>query len=252
MDTAPAKINDVAITDCAAQLQQAQQELQSLTYAISHDLRAPVRAIAGFSQALKEHSVDTLDATAQHFLARVEESTQRLSAMIDGLLALSRLSQAEMQFITVDIGALCASINAELAAQFPQHHPRVRINAAVNLACDPHLLRIALHALLHNAWKFTQGCSDAQIDINTDVQGDALILRVRDNGVGFDARYIDKLFVPFQHLQARSEQHGLGIGLASAQRIIARHGGTLHAEALARGTEFSVAFRNTDTAVHQT
>jgi light-regulated signal transduction histidine kinase (bacteriophytochrome) len=243
MHTAPATINDTAATDCAEQLKQAQRELKSLSYAISHDLRAPVRAIAGFSQALKEHSADTLDTTAKHFLMRIEESTQRLSAMIDGLLELSRISQADLQLIAVDLGELCATINQELTLQFPQHHPRVHINASVTAACDPQLLRIALHALLHNAWKFTHGCTDAQIDVSTTVHDNIITLRIRDNGIGFDARYLDRLFVPFQHLQARCEQHGLGIGLASALRIVDRHGGALSAEALAQGTAFSLTLR---------
>lgn len=241
MEKAPASVNATAITDCTEQLAQAQTELKSLNYAISHDLRAPVRAIVGFSQALKEHSDATLDTTAKHFLARIEESTQRLSAMIDGLLALSRLSQADLQMIAVDLGSVCEAINRELVAQFPQHHPQVHIDASVKTACDPHLLRIALQALLHNAWKFTQGCADAQISIVATAKDNIVTLCIRDNGIGFDARYIDRLFVPFQHLQARSEHHGLGIGLASAQRIISRHGGTLSAEPLARGTALSLA-----------
>jgi light-regulated signal transduction histidine kinase (bacteriophytochrome) len=245
MDTEPATVNNNAIDDCVAQLTQTQQELKSLSYAISHDLRAPVRAITGFSQALKEHTVDTLDDTAKHFLTRIEESTQRLSAMIDGLLTLSRFSQADMQFIAVDIGGMCESINRELALQFPQHHPLVHINAATKVVCDPHLLRLALYALLHNAWKFTHGRDNAQIDINATIHTDNLTLCIRDNGIGFDARYTDRLFVPFQHLQARSEHHGLGIGLASAQRIINRHGGTLSAEALAPGAAFSMTLRYT-------
>ena len=240
MDTEPANANDNALI---AQLAQSQQELKSLSYAISHDLRAPVRAIAGFSQALKEHSAHTLDDTAKRFLTRIEESVQRLSAMIDGLLTLSRFTQADMQFIDVDMGSLCESINEELASQFPQHHPLVKINTTAKVACDPHLLRIALHALLHNAWKFTHGRDDAQIEIDATIQTENLTLCIRDNGVGFDARYTDRLFVPFQHLQARSEHHGLGIGLASAQRIINRHGGTLSAEALAPGAAFSVTLR---------
>ena len=247
MENPPASVDDNAITDCAEQLAQAQRELKSLNYAISHDLRAPVRAIVGFSQALKEHTDATLDTTAKHFLARVEESTQRLSAMIDGLLALSRLSQADLQMIAVDLGSICEAINRELVAQFPQHHPQVHIDAAVKTACDPHLLRIALHALLHNAWKFTQGSADAQISVSATIKDNIVTLCISDNGIGFDARYADRLFVPFQHLQARSEHHGLGIGLASAQRIINRHGGTLSAEPLAQGTAFFLALRYTGT-----
>lgn len=240
----PAAPTDAAATtSCEEQLVQVQNELKSLNYAISHDLRAPVRALIGFSQALKEHTVNTLDSTAQHYLLRIEESTQRLSGMIDGLLALSRLSQAELQFIAVDIGSMCTTINRQLAGEFPRHHPIVNTNAAVTALCDPHLLRIALHALLHNAWKFTQGCTDAQIDIDATTQANVVTLCIRDNGIGFDTRYADRLFVPFQHLQARSERNGLGIGLASAQRIITRHGGKLWADTAASGAAFFLTLR---------
>lgn len=243
MEPAPAPVDVTASSDSKVQLAQAQQELKSLNYAISHDLRAPVRAIIGFSQALKEHTADTLDSTASHFLTRVTESTQRLSAMIDGLLELSRLSQADVQLIPVDIGNLCVTINQEMAVLFPHHHPQLHINAATKVACDAHLLRIALRAVIHNAWKFTQGRADALIDIDAVNEGQITTLCIRDNGVGFDARYIDRLFVPFQHVQARSEHHGLGIGLACAQRIINRHGGTLRAEALAVGAAFSMTLQ---------
>jgi len=244
MDPVPDEISNPASADCATLLSQAERELKSLSYAISHDLRAPVRALIGFSQALKEHTAGTLDSTAAHFLTRIEESAQRLSSMIDGLLALARLSQADMQIVVIDIGTVCESINRELALQFPKHKPHVQIDNTAKVAGDPHLLRIALHALLHNAWKFTQGRNDASITVSAALQGDVVTLCIRDNGIGFEARYTDKLFVPFQHLQARNEQQGLGIGLASVQRIINRHGGTLHGEALAPGAAFFVSLKS--------
>jgi light-regulated signal transduction histidine kinase (bacteriophytochrome) len=243
MEITPACSNDMAIEDCATQLKLAQQELKSLHYAISHDLRAPVRAVAGFSQALKEHSDAALDATGKRFLARIEEATQRLNAMIDGILVLSRLSQVELQATLVNLGDMCTAINQELRTQFPHHHPQVTIDASVEAVCDPHLMRTALHALLHNAWKFTQGCANAQINIDASVEQNILTLCVRDNGIGFDTQYSDRLFTPFQHLQARTEYHGLGIGLASVQRIVSRHGGTLSGKSLAPGAELSLTLR---------
>lgn len=217
--------------DCATQLAQVQRELTGLNYAISHDLRAPVRAIAGFSQALKEQASQALDTNAQHYLQRIEQATQRLSVMIDALLGLSRLSQADMQVIAVDVSALCAELSSGLVQQFPQHHPQVHIAPSIKAMCDPHLLRTALRELLHNAWKFSQDRSDAQLHVDATLTQDTLTICVRDNGIGLDMRYADRLFVPFQHLQARAELNGIGIGLASAQRIINRHAGKLWVEA---------------------
>jgi light-regulated signal transduction histidine kinase (bacteriophytochrome) len=245
VNTTSASSDSFTAVDRAEQLVQAQRELTSLNYAISHDLRAPVRAIAGFGQALKEHTVTTLDATAQHYLSRIEESTQRLSAMIDGLLALSRISQADLQVVAVDVGSLCETVNRDLTQQFPQHHPQVNIDTSAQALCDPHLLRIALRALLHNAWKFTQDRTDAKISVNATTQANIVRLCVRDNGLGFDARYAERLFVPFQHLQTRSAYHGLGIGLASVQRIVNRHGGTVWADATSPGAAFFLTLRCT-------
>ncbi|MGE0115330.1 MAG: ATP-binding protein [Steroidobacteraceae bacterium] len=246
MNTAPDS-TIAPVTDCADQLAQAQRELQSLHYAVSHDLRAPVRAIAGFSQALKEQAAHTLDASALHYLQRIEESTQLLSAMIDGLLRLSRLSQADMQPMAVDLSQLCSELVLELNQQNPQQHPLVHVATPIKAWCDPHLLRIALSELLHNAWKFTRERSDAQISIHATIEAETLTLCVRDNGIGFDMRYADRLFVPFQHLQAHTEQHGLGIGLACVQRIISRHSGKLWAEAAAQqGAAFYFTLPCTD------
>ncbi len=211
----------------AAQLEQAQRELQALSYAISHDLRAPVRAIAGFSQALKDQAGNVLDDTAHHYLQRIEQSTQRLSAMIDGLLSLSRLNQSDMHCIDVDLSVMCAQLALELQHQFQLHPVRFTVMPAIHAQCDPHLMRIALQAILHNAWKFTQECADPQVSISASKHGDQLNLSIVDNGIGFEMRYADRIGVPFQHLQSSSTLHGLGTGMAQAQRVITRHAGTL-------------------------
>jgi signal transduction histidine kinase len=216
----------------AAQLAQTQRELQGLTYAISHDLRAPVRAIVGFGQALKEHVAGNLDETGLHLLSRIEQSTQRLSGMIEGLLQLSRIAQAELQLTLVDVSALCQSVAAELCQQQTAPAPQLHIESGMRAVCDPQLLRLAIRALLHNAWKFCQQRRDAEIRISAVANADTVILCVRDNGIGIDMRYADRLFVPFQHLQSRTELNGVGIGLAGVQRVANRHGGTTWAEAV--------------------
>lgn len=233
MDTEPEAAATPA-ANCATQLAQVQRELRALNYAVSHDLRAPVRAIAGFSQALQEQAAHTLDASARHYLQRIEQATQRLSAMIDGLLSLSRLSQAEPRPMAVDISSLCDEVIQELAQQHPQHQPRTQVVVGIEAWCDPSLMRVALRELLHNAWKFTQEHSHAHISVSAAIEADVLTLCIRDNGIGFDMRYADRLCVPFQHVQAHTEQHGLGLGLARVQGIIGRHGGKLWAEAAAQ------------------
>lgn len=219
-------------TDTDARLTQVQRELEGLNYAISHDLRAPLRALVGFSQALKEEAALQANSTAQHYLQRIEQATQRLSAMIDGLLALSRLSQADIHRVPVELGALCAEISREIAGQFTAHHPQVQLASAATALCDPYLMRILLRELLHNAWKFTQGRPDPKIVVDASIQHGELTVCIRDNGIGFDMRYVEKLGIPFQHLQARAELNGTGMGLAKVQRIINRLGGKFWANAV--------------------
>lgn len=213
----------------SARMAQLEQELQGLNYAISHDLRAPLRAIIGFSQALKVHLTD-LDTTGAHLFSRIEQASAQLSTMIDGLLQLSRVAQAELHCIDVDLNALCTRLIDELRQHYPTHAPQVNIAAGLHAHCDPHLMRSALHALLDNAWKFSSDRQDAHISIDATRDSNALTLCVRDNGIGFDMRYVTRLFVPFQHLQTRTELNGPGIGLALVQRIIGRHGGRVWAE----------------------
>lgn len=233
-----------ADTERDARLVQAQRELDGLNYAISHDLRAPLRAIIGFSQALKEQAALQTDTTAQHYLQRIEQSTQRLSVMIDGLLSLSRISQADMHLLPVDINALCAEVIGEITPQFPLHHPQVQITTPIVALCDPHLMRMALRELLHNAWKFTQDRVDPYITVAASTDQDRITVCIRDNGIGIDMRYADRLFIPFQHLQTRAELNGTGIGLAKVQRIINRHAGTLRVDAvLQEGAAFCFSLR---------
>lgn len=237
----------VTSTDAETRLTQVQRELEGLNYAISHDLRAPLRALTGFSQALKEEAALQADTTAQHYLQRIEQAAQRLGTMIDGLLALSRLSQADMHVVPVDLSAICTEVNQEMQRLFPAHHPQVQLMPPSKALCDPYLMRIVMRELLNNAWKFTQQQPDPRIAVEaTAAQGD-LTVCVRDNGVGFDMRYVEKLGVPFQHLQARAELNGVGIGLAKIQRIINRHGGKFRAESVPHeGAAFYFSVRSAE------
>lgn len=240
--TPPASAADIGND---ARLMQVQRELDGLNYAISHDLRAPLRAIVGFSQALKEQTALLTDATAQHYLQRIEQSTQRLGLMIDGLLSLSRITQSDMHPVPVDISTLCTEVVGEIASQFPLHHPRVQITKPISALCDPHLIRIALRELLHNAWKFTQDQTDPVISVEASTSHGQITVCIRDNGIGIDMRYADRLFIPFQHLQTRAELNGIGIGLAKVQRIINRHAGTLRVDAaLQAGAAFCISLRS--------
>jgi light-regulated signal transduction histidine kinase (bacteriophytochrome) len=244
MSTTQPASNAAIGTESDSTLARVRRELDGLNYAISHDLRAPLRAIIGFSQALKEQTELQADSTAQHYLQRIEQSVQRLGTMIDGLLGLSRLSQADMHLVPVDISALCAEIISEIAQQSPLHHPQVQIQQSVKALCDPYLMRIALRELLHNAWKFTQGQTDPHISVEASINQDQITVCVRDSGSGIDMRYADRLFIPFQHLQTRTEFNGTGIGLAKVQRIIDRHGGTLRVDAAPQaGATFCFSLR---------
>jgi light-regulated signal transduction histidine kinase (bacteriophytochrome) len=227
MSTTPTASIAGISTDTDSLLAQVQRELDGLNYAISHDLRAPLRAITGFSQILKEHTALQTDTNVQHCLLRIVQATQRLGGMIDGLLSLSRLSQADMHLVPVDISALCAEVIRDNEQQFPSHHPHIQIAQSIRALCDPTLMRIALRELLHNAWKFTQDQTAPQIAVEASMNQDQITVCVRDNGLGIDMRYADRLFVPFQHLQTRTDLNGTGIGLAKVQRAINRHGGKL-------------------------
>ena len=213
-------------------LRAAVTELDAFAYSVSHDLRAPLRSIDGFSQILLEDYADKLDDTGKHALERVRAATQRMGGLIDDLLKLSRVSRGEMRKETVDLSALATSI----ARDFRAEGRDVDITIAPGLVVqgDPRLLRIALENLLGNAWKYTSQRSDARIEVGLlEERGERgeRIFFVRDNGAGFDMRYADKLFGAFQRLHSASEFEGTGVGLATVHRIVRRHGGRIWAEA---------------------
>lgn len=201
------------------------KELESFSYSISHDLRAPLRSIDGFSLALAEDYSDQFDERAQQYLGWIRQGAQRMSELIDDLLALSRLSSAEMQQVEVDLAELAGEILAELRRREPDRRVEVRIEPRLFTVGDPSLLRIALENALTNAWKFTMRTQNALIEVGVDSHAKGNAFFVRDNGAGLDGSRVHKLFAPFQRLHSESEFPGTGIGLATVQRIVRRHGG---------------------------
>lgn len=206
-------------------------ELESLTYSISHDLRAPLRHILGFSSALLEDYGDQLDCTAQGFLGCVTKAAQKLEAQIDALLSLSRVARQQIAPCSVDLSELARELAARLQEGAPERHASFKIADDLKVQADPVLLKAALEQLLGNAWKFTRGRERAEIEIGCRREGGSQVFFVRDNGVGFDMRYAGRLFGAFQRMHQENDFEGGGIGLATVQRIIHRHGGKVWAEA---------------------
>jgi PAS domain S-box-containing protein len=223
-----------------AQLEAANKELEAFSYSVSHDLRAPLRAIEGFSRILREKYPDQLDDVGKDFLRRVGAATQRLGQLIDDLLKLSRLTRSEMRHETVDLSSIAAAVAAELQQREPQRRAEVVIAPGVVACGDAPLLRIVLENLLGNAWKFTRPRETTRIEFGAAESSGTMTYFVRDNGAGFDMAFVGKLFGPFQRLHSATEFPGAGIGLATVQRIIQRHGGRVWAAgAVERGATFS-------------
>lgn len=213
------------------QLEAANEELEAFAYSVSHDLRAPLRAIDGFSQALMEDHAPLLDRDGQGYLERVRAATQRMGVLIDDLLNLSRVSRQEMKRQDVDLSALVQEIVAELTRHDPQRALDVVIALGVHSEGDARLLRIMLDNLLSNAWKYTSKHTTARIEFGVSVHSGERIYFVRDDGAGFDKKYASKLFGAFQRLHKIEDFPGTGVGLATAARVVHRHGGRIWAEA---------------------
>lgn len=215
----------------ADELQQANQELEAFSYSVSHDLRAPLRAIDGFGRALLERSGATLDEEDRRHLERIRHATARMSALIDGLLALARIGRTPLRRQTVDLSALARRAAAELAERQPERTVAVDIAAGATASGDPTLLAAAIDNLLANAWKFTARQPCPRVSFACDHRDGETIFRVSDNGAGFDMAYAGQLFAPFQRLHRDADFPGTGIGLATVRRIVQRHGGRIWAEA---------------------
>jgi signal transduction histidine kinase len=213
----------------------ATRELEAFSYSVAHDLRAPLRGINGFASALVEDFGDKVGPEAKDYLARISAGAVRMGELIDALLGLSRVSRAGLTRQSVNLTKLATDVLAQLRAAEPSRAVRCIVQDALTVDGDPQLLRALLENLLGNAWKFVGKRDDAQIELGRD--GDTLF--VRDNGAGFDMAYADKLFTPFQRLHSATEYAGTGIGLATVQRIVHRHGGKIWAEsAVNQGATF--------------
>jgi PAS domain S-box-containing protein len=222
-----------------AQLEVTNAELDAFAYSVSHDLRAPLRSIDGFSQALLEDYSKQLDPTGQDYLRRVRAATQRMGALIDDLLNLSHVTRSEMAIRTVDVSDLARQLAGELASGDPERKVDVVIAPGLEARADEGLLRIVLQNLIGNAWKFTGKRTDPRIEVGMVAANGERAYFVRDNGAGFDMTYAPKLFGAFQRLHRATEFPGTGVGLATVQRIIHRHGGRVWAEsAVDRGATF--------------
>jgi len=234
------------VADRTTQLEAANHELEAFAYSVSHDLRAPLRALDGFSSALISLYHDALDDQGRHYLERIQESSRRMGDLIGDLLDLSRITRRPFEPEHVDLTAIVREIVTELHSQEPGRQAEFVIAGNLAVQGDPHLLRIALENLLNNAWKFSGLRSVTHIEVGVCEHGAESIFFVRDNGVGFDMAYSDKLFKPFQRLHGMQEFPGTGIGLATVQRIINRHGGRIWAEAAVdRGATFCFTLQRT-------
>ena len=220
-------------------LEAKNHELEAFSYSVSHDLRAPLRSIDGFSQVLLEDYADQLDDAGKQHLHRICAAAQRMGHLIDAMLALSRISRADLRREPVDLGLVATSVAAQLRATQPERPVQFIIPEHLDVIGDPHLLRALLENLMGNAWKFTRDRSPGVIELSVLAEEDPPAYRVRDNGAGFDMTYAAKLFTPFQRLHAVADFPGTGIGLATVSRIVDRHGGRVWAEGeVGRGATF--------------
>jgi light-regulated signal transduction histidine kinase (bacteriophytochrome) len=231
---------DTDITELKAierALRSSNQELEAFSYSVSHDLRAPLGAIGGFSRALSHRLATLEDERAHHFLARIQAGVGRMEQLIEALLALAKVVRAPLRYEEVDLGALAREALDGLREAQPQRRVEISIADGLLTLGDVQLLRIAMQNLLGNAWKFTSQREGATIEVGR--LPDTKVFYVRDNGVGFDMAYVDKLFGAFQRLHSEAEFPGTGIGLATVRRIMTRHQGRVWGESqLGEGTTF--------------
>jgi signal transduction histidine kinase len=232
-----------------AELEAANRELEAFSWSVSHDLRAPLRAIEGFSKALIATLGDSIDDKSRHYLTRVREGARRMGELIDDLLGLARVAQDRLVREPVDVTALARRVVEELVAREPARRVEVTIEDGLTATADPRLLAISLENLIGNAWKFTGKVEHARIEVGTMEHANERCFFVRDNGAGFDKAHAARMFVPFQRMHPATEFEGTGIGLATVQRIVVRHGGRLWAEGEpGRGATFFFTLGSNDDA----
>jgi PAS domain S-box-containing protein len=224
------------VAERTMQLELANKELESFSYSVSHDLRAPLRAIDGFSQALLEDYGSAFDERAQGYLDRVRRAAQRMSQLIDALLKLAKVARTPIARSNVNVSAIASSVAGDLRESDPERNVEFVVEPGLTAYAEPHLVHIVAQNLLGNAWKFTRNTPNAQVYVGKNSEGE---FYVRDNGAGFDPSYAGKLFGAFARLHAAEEYEGTGIGLATVARIVHRHGGTIRAEgAVGAGASF--------------
>ena len=216
------------LVEAVRALEAANEELEAFCYSVAHDLRAPLRGIQGFSEALLEDYANSVDVKGQGYLRRVSSAALRMSELIDDLLTLSRISRAPLTRGPVDLTGIARDVAAQLMGE---REVRITIGEGMRASADARLMRIVFENLLGNAWKFTAKVEQPSVEVGTTSIDGAAAFFVRDNGAGFDEAYASKLFAPFQRLHSEKEFAGTGIGLATVQRIVRRHGGRAWAHA---------------------
>lgn len=212
------------------ELESSNRELEAFSYSVSHDLRAPLRTIDGFSLALQEDFGEKLDEHGKDYIRRVRNGVQRMGTLIDALLQLSRVTRSDLQREPVDLSQLATLVFRELQSGDPARKVEWSAQPEVIAEADPRLMRIALENLIGNAWKFTARTADASLTFGSSPQNGQTVYFLRDNGAGFDMKYVDRLFTAFQRLHGERDFSGSGIGLATVSRIIHRHHGSIWAE----------------------
>jgi signal transduction histidine kinase len=213
------------------ELEASNRELESFAYSVSHDLRTPLRSLEGFSEALLEDYQDQLDEQGKRYLGRIQDASIVMGRLIDDILTLSRITRAELSKQKVDLSQIAESVTADLRKNEPERHVEVIISPGLVVEGDSRLLRLVMENLIGNSWKFTSKTLSPKIEFGLTYKEGVPTYFVRDNGAGFDMAYAVKLFQPFQRLHKSTDYSGTGIGLATVQRIVRRHGGQIWVEA---------------------
>ncbi len=228
---------EIQVRKRTAQLELANRELESFAYAVSHDLRAPLRAMAGFSEALKEEYGERFDETAADYIQRILRATNNMAELIDSLLSLSRSTLGELNIVPLDLSQMARDVFEDLRSSDPSHRPQIVIAPDLKADGDKRLIRNVLENLIGNAWKYSTKATEPRIEVGSErlrppgeESEEMETFFVRDNGAGFDMAYANKLFRPFQRLHHEKEYQGSGIGLATVERIVHRHNGRIWAE----------------------
>ena len=221
---------ELRVRDRTAQLEEANREMEAFAYSVSHDLRAPLRHLHGFAHLLRGHTAGKLDEKAQHYVDVIETTSKTAGTLVDELLSFSRMGRTEMRHSVVDLNLLIVEAKQDLAPELDGRVVRWNLDRMPLVHADPAMLRLVVRNLLTNAVKFTRDRNPAIIDVGCRSAENETVFFVQDNGVGFDMRYVDKLFGVFQRLHRVEEFEGTGIGLANVRRIVARHGGRTWAE----------------------